>query len=175
MARHEYPEDVNSANEILRLIVGNHPLPLQIQQELVDQNKPLAETSAGEEVNRELVAKMERHEQEMRNLQQELQGTILCSTVLFQLNRFRFAEARGDTKQELDRELKEHEKEVRKVKAEMERLKGSKILWVLGGVALGGGLALAGAAGLVVWSAQASPALQGAMLTVGRVIHQIVS
>ena len=44
MVRHEHPDDVNSANEILRLIIGNNPSPLLIQQELVDQEKPLAET-----------------------------------------------------------------------------------------------------------------------------------
>ena len=77
MVRHEHPDDLNSAKEILRLIIGNNPSPLLIQQELVDEEKLLEKTSAGKEVNRELVEKMEIHEKEIRILQQELQGTTL--------------------------------------------------------------------------------------------------
>jgi hypothetical protein len=77
MFRHEHPEDPNSANEILRLIIGNHPLPLLIQKELIDQEKPLAETSAGEEVNRDLVTKMEKYMKGM-------QGTFLRPTIFFE-------------------------------------------------------------------------------------------
>jgi hypothetical protein len=80
MVRHERP-DLHSAREILRLIIGNHPLPLLIQQELVDQKIPLAETSAGEEVHRELVTKKEKHEYKRRTIHQELQGTNFCSAV----------------------------------------------------------------------------------------------
>ena len=77
MARQEHPDDLNSAHEILRLIVENLPLPLQIQQELVDQEKLLAETLAGEEVHRVLMSIKEKHEKEIRNLQQDLQGIVL--------------------------------------------------------------------------------------------------
>jgi hypothetical protein len=83
MFRHEHPEDPNSANEILRLIIGNHPLPLLIQEELIDQEKPLVETSAGEVVYRELVMKVEKHEKKIRSIQQQLQGSFLRPTRFF--------------------------------------------------------------------------------------------
>ncbi|SRR5258708_15517269 len=85
MVRHELQQDATkSAHEILRLIIANRPLPLQIQQELVDQKKPLAKTSAGEEVNRELVTKLEKYEDKVRKIQRKLQGTFR-STIFLQL------------------------------------------------------------------------------------------
>jgi len=43
MVRHTHPTHFNSTDDILRLIIANHPVPLLIQQELVDQKKQLAE------------------------------------------------------------------------------------------------------------------------------------
>ncbi|KAF8972202.1 P-loop containing nucleoside triphosphate hydrolase protein [Flammula alnicola] len=42
MLRHDATRD--SANGVLRYILGNHPLPLQIQREIVDQAKDISET-----------------------------------------------------------------------------------------------------------------------------------
>ena len=85
MVRHEFHQDAKSAHEILRLIIANRPLPLQIQQGLVDQKKPLAKTSAGEEVNRELVTKLEKYEDKVRKIQRKLRGTTFRSTIFLQL------------------------------------------------------------------------------------------
>jgi hypothetical protein len=136
MVRHERPEDVDSAHEILRLIVRNHPLPLQIQQELVDRQAQLAETSAGEEVQRELVTKKEKHEYKRRTIYQELQGTIfVLQYSSFSIdNGYHFAEV-GDkdreTRQELEVELEETEKEIVDVDVAMVKLNDPNLLWYL--------------------------------------------
>ncbi len=63
-----------SAQNILRHIVENHPLSLQIQRELVDQKKDISQTAAGEELNRELMQQIKRHREEMRKIQEEMRG-----------------------------------------------------------------------------------------------------
>ncbi|KAF9645238.1 hypothetical protein BDM02DRAFT_3069192, partial [Thelephora ganbajun] len=71
MARHENTSI--SAENIVRLIFENHPLPLRIQEELVNEHKNISETSAGEELNREFNAQIKKHQQEMRVLKEEMQ------------------------------------------------------------------------------------------------------
>jgi hypothetical protein len=74
MARHE--NTVPSAERIVRLIIDNHPLPLRIQRELVEEGKDISETSAGEELNRELNAQIKKHQQEMLVLKEEMQQAM---------------------------------------------------------------------------------------------------
>ena len=74
MARHE--NTVPSAEKIIRLIIDNHPLPLRIQRELVEEGKDISETSAGEELNRELNAQIKKHQQEMLVLKEEMQQAM---------------------------------------------------------------------------------------------------
>ena len=45
---------VQSAHSIIRRIVANHPVALQIQRELVDEHKDIALAAVGEVINREL-------------------------------------------------------------------------------------------------------------------------
>jgi len=63
-----------SAYKILRTIIDNHPLSLQIQRELVDQKMDISQTAAGEELNKELKEQMEKHRREMRMVQEEMRG-----------------------------------------------------------------------------------------------------
>ncbi|TFK40443.1 P-loop containing nucleoside triphosphate hydrolase protein, partial [Crucibulum laeve] len=65
-----------SGNEILKYLVGNHPLSLRIQRELVDQKKDISQTAAGAELNRELMQQVAKHRQEMRVLQEEMRGSF---------------------------------------------------------------------------------------------------
>ena len=74
MARHE--NAVASAQEILRLVLYNRPLPLRIQEELVDEKKDITETGAGEEVNRELNAQIKKHKEEMNALKEQMKQAI---------------------------------------------------------------------------------------------------
>jgi hypothetical protein len=52
IARHD--ETLPSAQKIIHRFLHNHPLPLRIQEELVDEGKDLSHTGAGEQLNREL-------------------------------------------------------------------------------------------------------------------------
>ena len=58
MARNE--NTVTSAQQIIRLVLDNHPLPLRIQEELIDEHKDIPKTSAGEELGREINARIKR-------------------------------------------------------------------------------------------------------------------
>ena len=71
MARHE--NTVLSAEKIIRLVLGNHPLPLRIQEELVKENKSISETGAGEELNRVLHAQIKKHQEEMFILREKME------------------------------------------------------------------------------------------------------
>jgi len=74
MARHK--NTTSSAQDILRLILDNRPLPLCIQVELVDEHRCISETSAGEELNRELNARIRKHKENMQALEEELQQAM---------------------------------------------------------------------------------------------------
>ena len=65
IARHE--NTVTSAQNIIRLVLGNHPLPLSIQRELVDEGKDISATSASEELHREINAQIKKHWEEVQN------------------------------------------------------------------------------------------------------------
>jgi hypothetical protein len=74
MARHE--NTLSSAESIIRLILNNRPLPLQIQRELFDEHKDILETSAGEELNRELNSQIRKHQEEIRVLAEEMEQAM---------------------------------------------------------------------------------------------------
>ena len=74
MARHL--NTVPSAERIIRLILKNDPLPLQIQTELVKEGRNISTTSAGEELTRELNARIKKYEEEVRTLREEMERAI---------------------------------------------------------------------------------------------------
>jgi hypothetical protein len=69
LLRHE--NTLDSAQAILRHIVANHPMPLCIQHELVDESKRISQTAASEEANHELSAQTRLHHEELAKIQQE--------------------------------------------------------------------------------------------------------
>ncbi|KAF9647119.1 hypothetical protein BDM02DRAFT_3251214 [Thelephora ganbajun] len=71
MARHE--NTVSSAEGIIRLLIDNQPLPLQIQRELVHECKDIVETSAGQELNRELSDQIRKHQEDICVLVEEME------------------------------------------------------------------------------------------------------
>ena len=73
-ARHD--NTVSSAQDILRRIVRNHPIPLRIQEELVDERKGISDTGAGKELDRELNEQIRKHEEEMRELEEDVKQAI---------------------------------------------------------------------------------------------------
>lgn len=74
MARHE--NSFSTAEEIIRLIIGNHPLPLRIQEELVEEDMIISETGAGKELNQILDAQIKKHQEEMRKLKEEMEQAM---------------------------------------------------------------------------------------------------
>ena len=114
MARHK--NTTPSAENIIRLVLDNHPLPLRIQTELVTEHKDISETSAGEELNRELNAQIRKHQQEMRVLAEELE----------QATKDKDEETRNELEFETRRmheEVERFEKEARRLAANYRREK----------------------------------------------------
>ena len=69
MARHYNTE--LSAHDAIRRIMNNHPVALQIQRELVDEHKDIANTTAGEAIDEELKEAARRHEAELKRVEEE--------------------------------------------------------------------------------------------------------
>lgn len=66
----------HSAEKTIRLVLGNHPLPLRIQTEFVTEHKDISEASGGEELNREPNAQTEKHKEGMRVLKEEMKQAV---------------------------------------------------------------------------------------------------
>ena len=62
---------VDSAQNILRRLVENQPLPLQVQHEMVDQRKALEQTAASEELKTQEMLETQRRLEEERRVQRE--------------------------------------------------------------------------------------------------------
>ena len=70
----KYDGGKETALRIVRSIMANHPRALQIQKELVDENKDLLQTAAGAELNSELLAERRKKDAELaevKRLQEE--------------------------------------------------------------------------------------------------------
>ena len=106
MARHD--NTVSSAQNIIRRIIDNHPLPLRIQRELVDEHKDISETSAGEELNRELNAQIKKHQQEMLVLKKEMKQAM--------------DDRDEETRRELEIETQKMQREIAKFENDAKRL-----------------------------------------------------
>ena len=70
MVRHR--DTTQSTHDIIRRIMANHPAALQIQQELVDERRGLANTAAGEVLDQELSQLIRKHEAEVKELREEM-------------------------------------------------------------------------------------------------------
>ena len=106
IARHE--NTVPSAEDIIRRILNNHPLPLRIQEELVNERKDISETGAGEELSRELNAQIRKHQQEMRVLKEEMEQAM--------------RDKDEETRRELEIETRRMQKEVERFQNDARRL-----------------------------------------------------
>jgi len=106
MARHLNTTD--SARDILRLILHNPPLPLCIQVELVDEHKDISRTSAGEELNRELNARIRKHKEEVRALEEEMHRAM--------------KDKDEEIRKELEEETKKVQGEIKRIEVEAEKM-----------------------------------------------------
>lgn len=71
-----YDKTVESARAIMRRILQNHPMVLKIQRELVDDQKNISDTAAGQEVDHQVLELIKKHQQEMEELKQEMRDAI---------------------------------------------------------------------------------------------------
>jgi chromosome segregation ATPase len=91
-----------SARRILRTILNNEPVVLKIQHELIEERKEIGQTSAGEELNREIRAEVERYQNEIRELEENMRRAA----------------------EDMDEESREEqEEERRRLQEEMEKLR----------------------------------------------------
>ena len=74
MARHH--NTVESAHNILRMIIKIQPVVLQIQRELVDERKDIIDTAAGDSINEELKEQIRRHQAELKELREEMRWAL---------------------------------------------------------------------------------------------------
>ena len=106
MARHE--NTVLSAEEILRRILSNHPLPLRIQEELVEEQMMLSDTGAGEELNREFNARIKKFQEDLRILSIEKEKAI--------------KDKDEEVRRELEEEMKGLQEKIERLQSDSERL-----------------------------------------------------
>ena len=65
-----------SAYDIIRMIMNNHPLALQIQRELVVERKDITETAAGVALNQELVELTKQHQAQLKEVQEGMKQAL---------------------------------------------------------------------------------------------------
>ena len=104
MARHHNTE--RSARDIIRMIMGNRPVVLQIQRELVDQRKEITRTAAGEIINRELNELIRQHEASLNRVQEEMVQAL--------------RKREEETRKDLEEQRRELEEEMRRIKENSE-------------------------------------------------------
>ena len=71
-----YHNTTQSAHEIIRRIVVNPPVVLQIQRELVDERKDIVHTAAGGTINRELNNWMRRYKGVLECVKEEIKQAL---------------------------------------------------------------------------------------------------
>jgi len=101
--------DRDSALEIVGLLVKKPQVTLQIQHEMVEDNKPLVDTAAGQAVSEELIRLAQRHKQDMQRVQQEMQEAL--------------QERDHEMQQILEQQQQRLDKELSKVREQQEQLR----------------------------------------------------
>ena len=106
MVRHH--NTAESTHDIIRRIIDNHPAVLQIQHELVDEQKDIVDTAAGEVINKELNELMRRHQVELKKVQEEMMQAM--------------KEKDEETRQELEDERKKMQERMDKMKKDSDEM-----------------------------------------------------
>ena len=104
MVRHH--NTVQSAHDIIRSIVGNCPIVLRIQRELVDEQKDIVNTTAGKAINREFNKQIRRHQAELKEVREEMMQAL--------------KEKDEETRQELQEEKRRLRGRIEKIKKDLE-------------------------------------------------------
>jgi hypothetical protein len=120
MCRHSNSPE--SARTILRKILHNQPVVLQIQYELVNEGKVIGQTGAGAELSREICELMQMYQREMRELEENMRKAMEEKDEEY---RRELEEERRRAEEEvgrLQRNWKEMEKTMADLRKELERL-----------------------------------------------------
>ncbi|CUS09747.1 unnamed protein product [Tuber aestivum] len=96
-----------SGLRIIHRLIPNERKPLDIQEQIVEQNRTLFETDAGQRINEELIAQEKRHEEEIESLKKQWEEAM---------------KSMKDEVENLLKEQKKAEKELEKVLAEKKLL-----------------------------------------------------
>ena len=106
MARHY--NTIQSTHDIIRMMMVNNPVVLQIQRELVDQHKDIGNTAAGIAINQELNEQMRRHRDELKGVEEEIKQAL--------------KEKDEETREELEEERKRLQEQMDKAKKDSEMM-----------------------------------------------------
>ncbi|CAL1717342.1 unnamed protein product [Somion occarium] len=123
-----------SAQNIVRQIMGYPPQALSIQQEVVDQHKSIGETSAGLDLRAELDAQIQKQKEELRGVKEEMKEVLAfkdkkhqeeledLNTLLFDVRKqlSAFENERRQLREENDGYRKKHEERTKQLMAAME-------------------------------------------------------
>ena len=69
-------DTIESAYDIIRKILDNHPLVLKIQEQIVDEKKDIIDTDAGEAANKELNDQMKINRNKLKEVQEEMEQAM---------------------------------------------------------------------------------------------------
>ena len=105
LRRHD--NTVGSAQAILREILKNQPVVLRIQRELVDEGKDIEQTGAGAELNQGIREVVEKHQREIKELENEMRNTL---------------EKNEEYRKELEEEKRKMEEEIEKLRKDTEEM-----------------------------------------------------
>ena len=106
MIRHH--NTAESAHDIIRRIIKTHPVALRIQEELVDEQKDIVDTAAGEVVNKELNELMRRHQAELKKVQEGIEQAL--------------KEKDEETRQELEEDRRKMQAQMDKVRKDSDEM-----------------------------------------------------
>jgi len=104
LARHY--DTPQSAHDVIRLIMKNQPVPLQIQRELVDEHKNIIDTAAGKAINKEVNEQIRRRQAELEAVQEEMMKAL--------------KDQNEEAKQELEEEKRKLKEEVNNMRVKSE-------------------------------------------------------
>ena len=109
MARHN--NTIQSTHSIIRRIMENHPVTLQIQWELVGEHKDIVDTMAGRAINQELNEQMRRHQTKLKVVQEEMAQAL--------------KEKDKETRQEMEERMRELQEQMEVIKKNSEGVASS--------------------------------------------------
>ncbi|TDL23894.1 P-loop containing nucleoside triphosphate hydrolase protein [Rickenella mellea] len=116
MVRHH--RTLESTQAILRRLIHNRPLAMQIQEELVDQQLDVMQTSAGEDLNKELLEQAAWMAEEQQAREVELQIAI---AIREEEARNTIEREREKLREEAEHRQREAEKRAEEARAELQR------------------------------------------------------